>query len=276
VAPSAEVPAEVPAEGKATDGYDMGEPPYGVNNDVQMEDILNEGPPQGAANEDNSLESILARNTDPAQEQTPVEEFVDYGVPDPEDSEKTAEVSEPVPEADQGPQEVPPEAVTGTPGQPNTITLKEGELPVLKKSDNPGFDPQQVQSPKVDEDNEGGVVASKTTGPTMSQASNEGRRPEDEGHQIKPAPNMTADSVANKFEMTGFQVQYETGKVLQSVEIRDYFDDLETAQASVNGSKYLMPMPNGFKIANITGGMPVLSFDERQMYEYQAGKWKRT
>ena len=85
------------------------------------------------------------------------------------------------------------------------------------------------------------------------------------------------DSLVGKFEVTGFGVEYDTGDSKASIRVRDYFSDVETAFASINGDKYLMPMPGGgYKISVITEGLPTISFNERQMYIYKEGAWERT
>ena len=177
----------------------------------------------------------------------------------------------------------PEEAVelpTGEIINPETIIeVPEGELPELKESKKTQFNPNEVQSPLVSEEKEGGIVPSKSTGPTMTQRDPESKsfNPNPEGGQIKPAPDMDADSLENKFEVTGFTVEYEISKgQMTTVQIRDYFNDIETAFASVNGLKYLMPMPrSGYKVAIINSGAPTLCYNERQMYIYKNDQWKR-
>ena len=161
-----------------------------------------------------------------------------------------------------------------------TIPVKIGEKideskvredPSLTESDKPSFNPDTVQSPLVSEKIEGGVVKNRSTGPTMSE-----HRISKDGELLKPKPDMNKDSLINKYEVTGFSVEYEVGKDIHSVVIRDYFDDLDTAFASVNSNKYLMPMPKGgFKIATISDGAPTISYNERQVYNYKDGKWYR-
>jgi len=143
--------------------------------------------------------------------------------------------------------------------------------PNLTVSDKPAFNPDSVQSPLVSEKIEGGVIKNRSTGPTMSESKSVSN-----GELLKPKPNMEKDSLINKYEVTGFSVEYEAGNNTHSVVIRDYFNDLETAFASVNSNKYLMPMPGGgFKIATISDGAPTISYNERQVYNYKDGKWYR-
>ena len=159
------------------------------------------------------------------------------------------------------------------------IEVPEGELPEINKSKKAPFDPNEGQSPLISKEREGGIVASKSTGPTMTQRNPQTKsfNPNPDGGQIKPAPDMSSDSKENKFEVSGFTVEYEVSKDrLTTVQIRDYFLDLETAFASINGLKYLMPMPSGYKISTINSGAPTICFNERQLYIYKNNKWNRT
>jgi hypothetical protein len=99
----------------------------------------------------------------------------------------------------------------------------------------------------------------------------------DDGSQLKPEPNADDDSISGKFEVTGFGVTYNSNGGSHFVNIRDYFNDMETAFASINGSKYLMPLPKGgYTIADITSGAPIICFNERELYNYKNNQWKRT
>ena len=143
--------------------------------------------------------------------------------------------------------------------------------PIPTKPKKPPFDGNTIQSALSDSEREGGVILAKTTGPMRAQD------PRDDGEVIKPSSNVTENSVMGKYEVGGFTVQYESKKdVIRSVRIRDYFDDIETALASVNGDKYLMPIGSGYKISMISLGMPSISYNERQIYVYKAGQWRRT
>lgn len=183
-----------------------------------------------------------------------------------EDSEGTHEPTQ-EPAQDPGPKE-------SSIDQSKVVEVPEGGLPPLSKSTREGFNPQSTQNAKKDAEVEGGITTSRTTGPMKSS----GDAAED-GSQLKPAPDMVAESKPGQYEVTGFSASYEPakGKGLESVQIRDYFDDMETAMASVNGDKYLMPLPGGgYKIATITQGAPTISIEERQLYEYINGKWRRS
>ncbi len=174
----------------------------------------------------------------------------------------------------------PVQAPTRDPGpkssidQSKVVEVPEGGVPPLSQSTKEGFNSQSTQSAKMDSEVEGGVTRPQTTGPMRSSGD-----AADDGEQLKPRPDMVAESQTGKYEVTGFSASYEPakGKGLESVQIRDYFDDMETAMASVNGEKYLMPLPNGgYKIATIAQGAPSISIEERQLYEYINGKWRRS
>ena len=138
----------------------------------------------------------------------------------------------------------------------------------------PKFDERETQDARTNSENEGGAVKNKTTGPTMSQ-SEKNFEISEEGGTLKPPADMSSDSIMGKFEVTGFDVEYEVNKETHVAQIRDYFPDVETAFASVNSDKYLMPMKNGYKIATIRNGAPTISFNERTIYIYKDGKWNR-
>ena len=173
-------------------------------------------------------------------------------------------------------QDVASEDVEETPDSveeaPKIVELEEGEVLPLKESERPGFDPNVVQDARYDKPIEGGIVKTRSTG-QMKQRIND---PAQEGSQIKPV-KINADSIRDKFEVTGFTVEFSDGDHIQNKEILDYFDDIETAQASINSDKYLMPVKGiGYKIATIVSGAPIICYNERQIYGYVDESWSRT
>lgn len=157
--------------------------------------------------------------------------------------------------------------------QKKVVEIQEGKLPELSPAQNPEFDTTAAADALTDSPVEGGVSPVRSTRASVSMSSDM-----DNGNILKPQPDMNADSIKDKYEITGFTVQYEikTGTGMISVQIRDYFDDLETAFLSVSGARYLMPMPKGgFKKAVITEGAPVIAFNERQIYIYKDNQWVR-
>jgi len=151
------------------------------------------------------------------------------------------------------------------------IELEEGELPIIEKSERPGFDPDGKQDARVDNKIEGGVVNPRSTG-QMKERINDASQ---EGSQVK-TPDIDVDSIKNKYEVTGFTIEYSDGDYIKTKDVRDYFDDIETAQASINRDKYLMPTKSGYKVSTIISGAPIICYNERQNYNYINGKWSRT
>lgn len=145
---------------------------------------------------------------------------------------------------------------------------------VLKMSDKEGFDVGATQDARKDDRKEGGIAVPRTTGvhKTSGDAS-------EEGHMMIIEP-MRHDEEAKKtmYEMSGFSVSYEPrkGEGLLNKAAADWFPDLETAQASINDDKYLMPIKGGgFRIVEITSGAPIISYEDRQLYRYIEGRWTR-
>lgn len=207
--------------------------------------------------------------------ETPAENTME-GLSEASDEEQSGEVPQQGEEPQSEPENEMEAMVTEEAPAPSTGIIDETktiEEPTLSQSSKPGFDTASTQPALSDSDDEGGVAKSTSTGGQKNF-----RGAETEGTLIKPNPDMTAESKAGTYEMSGFTVSYEPkkGEGTTSVQIRDVFPDMETAMASVNGNKYLMPMPQGgFKIATIIQGAPAIVFEDRQVYEYVNGKWRR-
>lgn len=152
------------------------------------------------------------------------------------------------------------------------------ETPEPSDAQSRSFDPSSVQDARKSDHVEGGVVSAKTTGPSMSVANQiKTTKSNPNGGQLKPPPNVDEDSMLNMFEVSGFSVQYKADDSDHTVQIRDYFRDVETAFASINSDKYLMPMPDSaYKISTITSGAPIICYNDRQLYMYKDEKWLRT
>ena len=146
------------------------------------------------------------------------------------------------------------------------------ENDIVPPSAKPEFDPTRIQNALKDDELEGGVFKMRTTG-LASMDSEQPRGAE----YYKPQRELEAGAAHGKYEVSGFTVQYEPkpGGGLSSVQIRDYFDDLETAKASVSPSGYLIPLRSGYKLGRITLGCPVICLNERQILEYVNGNWRR-
>jgi len=140
--------------------------------------------------------------------------------------------------------------------------------PVLKDSANPGFNQSEIQDARNDGgDSEGGIARPATirfSGPSSSDG---------DGYQIG-SKNEKVD--INKFEVSGFTVSLEPvqGAGMVNTSVNVFFDDIESAKISVNGSVFLYPYKRSFKVARITSGAPMISHKERAIMQYLNGVWK--
>jgi len=158
------------------------------------------------------------------------------------------------------------------PGQEPVLEEAEGrEDPMPSEPQKEAFDPTAIQHPLKSSDGpEGGVARTSANGPTMSSVDNKNA-----GGMLKPTADMMADSKPNKYEMSGFEVEYEANGRHHRVLIRDYFDDIDSAKATITGNQYLMPMPGGsFKLAKISG-TPTISLNDRELVSIKNGEWSR-
>jgi len=156
---------------------------------------------------------------------------------------------------------------------PKVVELGKGELPRLSESTKPEFSQDSAVHALAETDDEGGVSRARSSSASYISA----ETLQESGGRVRQ-PNMEAPSVEDKFEVTGFTVEVETSPGnITSLRIRDYFDTLEEVMASIEGSRYLMPVkPKGFKVTKITLGAPIVCRNERQLYEYVQGKWRKT
>ena len=161
----------------------------------------------------------------------------------------------------------------------NGMPVREDPMPTI--SDKESFDPNSIADPRRGSDGNGGIsssgsninkdddsnvrdgelVGNKTTG--MDGA----------GNGVN-SNDLNTDSVKRRYEVTGFAVQYkrDDGISLASIKIRDYYDTIEEAEASVSGFTYTMK--NQVK-SKITLGAPTICFDERQIKDYVNDEWRR-
>jgi len=131
------------------------------------------------------------------------------------------------------------------------------------------FNPGTVQNALDDSSVEGGIVSSKTTG---TNPGNPDRAKE--GFQIKEGAKT---DTTGQYRLYGFTVQYLVSDATATRNVSDMFDDLETACVSVNGTKYLMPTPDGaFKVVNIVSGIPEIAYQDQRIYRYSENEWVRS
>jgi hypothetical protein len=138
------------------------------------------------------------------------------------------------------------------------------------------FNPNQIQNALFDSELEGGVSRTRSTG--MTGIGDSVPLKGGDGSVYFPEPERDVSAIKGMYEVGGFTVQYEPkqGEGLISIQIHNYFPDLETAMASVTDNRYMMPMKQWYKVARISLGSPIICLNERQIYEYIDGKWRRT
>jgi len=124
-----------------------------------------------------------------------------------------------------------------------------GKEPVLETSLKPGFDPLKVGDARYDQpDNEGGIIA-----PTKHRIESEGT-----------------------VMLTGFKVSYYVGNEITSNDVRQDFDTVDDAKASIINAKSCYAItPRGLKLVEITAGAPRISEGDKETWIYIEGSWKR-
>jgi hypothetical protein len=133
--------------------------------------------------------------------------------------------------------------------------------PILKESNKPGFNNNDIQDARENYDLEGGIAR-----PSTMQFS-EKNNPQEEGYIMKyNKPKIETD----KWEVSGFSVMVGS---TQGIEISNFFDDLETAKRSVVGNSYLMPTEKSYKLTKINKGAPIITYNEQQLFMYINNKW---
>lgn len=162
-----------------------------------------------------------------------------------------------------------------------TVQLDRSEIDESKVRTDPApskaktrvFNPMETQDARLDDDTEGGRYI-PTSGGSMRNDSGDAS---EDGYQVRPGTGFEYEE-SEVYSMSGFTVRYDlpNGKT-EHVRISNQpFIDMESAMASINGSKYLMPVPKiGFKVAAITEGAPEIAYKGVTMYRYIDGKWKR-
>jgi hypothetical protein len=146
----------------------------------------------------------------------------------------------------------------------NPIFVK---TPILKNSGKPGFNNNEIQDARIDEELEGGIARPSTIRFSERDGSQE------EGYIMKY--NKQKKEI-DKWEVSGFSVMIEItkGSGYMSKEIINFFDDCETAKASIVGGMYLMPIDKTYKLVRIVKGAPIITYNDRQLFQYIDNKWR--
>jgi len=127
------------------------------------------------------------------------------------------------------------------------------------------FSHDSVQNALKDEAIEGGIV------PYKSAAAMRSDDPAKDGSQIKQSSIKESEG----YKLYGFTIQYTDGGRSVTVDVNDFFDELEIATVSINGNKYLMPIHDGFRLVNIVSGIPMISHQDQAIYKHVNNAWKK-
>lgn len=156
---------------------------------------------------------------------------------------------------------------TGTVVKKSTITLEDLDsntlsIGDLKKSNKAVFN-ASMAADALDDDGtpDGGATKNTTTGITgMSGV-----------QRILPIDRKIID---NKFELSGFTVQYEIGGEVTSVEAHFYYDTIQEAMNSISGDIYQLNINGDLVDSKITMGGPIICINEIQKKQYLGEIWK--
>lgn len=153
--------------------------------------------------------------------------------------------------------------------------------PMPTQSDKDGYNQNIIGDPREGEkDSDGGIVATKMNiiegeGKVEGNKTT-GKKGSWDGVDQNNNRNLTSESIEGLYELTGFtsQVMPEEGSSdIVSVDVREYYTTMDEALGSVEAFVYTMK--DGRK-SEITRGMPIICFNEREKFHYIDGEWKRT
>jgi hypothetical protein len=147
------------------------------------------------------------------------------------------------------------------------VIVEESVQLELKQSKKKGFNPNSISNAvySVDDDNDGGVIANKMAIPQDAEGS----------QFIPPGANTVENDTKDKFEVTGFSIQYQPkGSMgIASENVRDYYDTLIEAMDKFKEDTYLKPDGN---LSRISAGAPVICYNERQVKEFINEEWRKS
>lgn len=132
------------------------------------------------------------------------------------------------------------------------------------------FNPLLTQNALQEGEREGGIMRVRAPGANVvddTQKLSSSYRPEAEN----------ADN-ENRFELSGFTVAYEpvAGAGQVTTQVRNFFDDAGSAKGVVTNGRCMIPVGNKIVSAKIVLGAPIICKNERQLFEYVDGQWRRT
>jgi hypothetical protein len=120
------------------------------------------------------------------------------------------------------------------------VPMSDDGIPILETSHKAGFDPRGVADPRTDNpDNEGGIIA----------------------------PVKRKRDVEGAVMLTGFKASYFVGNDQTSQDIRQDFDSIDDAKASIINSKSCYAVTSrGLKLAQIVSGAPRISVGDKEAW----------
>lgn len=130
---------------------------------------------------------------------------------------------------------------------PNFLTSVDAGI---ESSTRIGFDPTKVSDPRIDVGDEGGIIA----------------------------PGRGRDNTApGSVMLTGIKVSYYIDGSLVSKDVRDYFDNIDDAMATIlTPTTYVMNTNRGIKMCKIDAGAPRISVNDRETHIFIQGSWKKS
>ena len=141
---------------------------------------------------------------------------------------------------------------------PDVIVEKPTDLP---QSNKPKFNSDTIKDAiKEDGEPDGGIVPNISTGTTGVN-----------GSRILPIDEKV---LLNKYELTGFTIQYQVDKDIISTEVRVHYDTIVEAMESIKGSVYMMEVDGKLYETKITMGAPIICINEMQKRVYVSEKWR--
>ena len=169
-------------------------------------------------------------------------------------------------------------AIIGGPTILSSNIIKTEDINLGNKISN--FNAGTIQNALLNNEIEGGIVTNKSTGSMKIENGDVSK----DGKQIRETDKNEENK---RYRVYGFLIQYKSKNtarenIIVTEAISDYYDSLDKAMISVNGSKYLKLLDNGaFDVVDIVSGSANISFQDQNLYTYTGGKigvggyWKR-
>jgi len=116
---------------------------------------------------------------------------------------------------------------------------------------------------------EGGVIIQKRPHQDFADS-------DDDGAALQPgSPNIQEKERPNSIELSGFSVTQKFKQGNRTVPVLAFYNDKETAMATVSGDKYLAVIDGSPLLTSIVNGKPIVIKGDRQIMEYVNGSWRK-